>query len=91
MNKYLNSERHVQLQIDQVDTNELILVSPIYGSNAPGSRDTLARHPVHPSMLKLMKPCMIEMFWQPQRILSILWVHNWYKQIDSIIVKFIAT
>ena len=31
---------------------------------------TLARHPMHPSMLKLMKPCMIGMFWQPQRISS---------------------
>ena len=33
------------------------------------------RHPVHPSMLKLIKPCMIGMFWQPHRI-SFLWVHN---------------
>ena len=35
---------------------------------------TPAMHPMHPSMLKLMKPCMIGMFWQPQRM---SFLHNW--------------
>ena len=28
-------------------------------------QEVVVRHPVHPSVLKLMKPCMVGMFWKP--------------------------
>ena len=56
-------------QIDTILENKELILS-LYESNDP-SRVHTSKHPILPSMLKLMKPGMIGMlFWKPQTILS---------------------